>query len=75
MDVITALVMAAGSKHRVYATGSATYDTPVRSVQVSAVTFPDAEQAETFAAACMGDGVPALYCGLVDGEPTVAVMH
>lgn len=72
---IDMLVMAAGSTHQVYATGATTYPLPVGNARVSAVTFPDAEQAETFAAACMGDGVPAKYYGLLDGEHTVMVMH
>ncbi len=74
MDV-DALVMTAATKHGVYATGAETYTTPIRGVQITSVTFPDAEQAATFAAACMGDGVPARECGLIDGEYAVAVLH
>ncbi len=74
MDV-DALVMAAATKHGVYATGAETFTAPIRGVQLTAVTFPDEEQAATFAAACMGDGVPAMECGPIDGECAVAVLH
>jgi hypothetical protein len=71
---ITALVMTAATKYQVYATGAQTYLGPL-GVNFTAVTFPDAEQAETFVAACMGDGIPARYYGLVDHEHSVVVMH
>lgn len=73
MDV-DALVMTAYSLHGVRATGAATYQTQVPGVQLTVFTFPDADQADTFAAACMADGVPALRC-VADGEPAAAVTH
>lgn len=74
MDV-DALVMSVGVRHKVYATGSETFTTPINGVRITAITFPTAEQAATFAAACMGDGVPAMECGLIEGEFAVVVLH
>lgn len=72
---ITALVMTAAAKYGVCASGATTHSLPFGAALVTAVTFPSADQAETFAAACMGDGIPAKHYGPVDGEHTVAVMH
>jgi hypothetical protein len=72
---IDTLIMTAASKYQIYATGATTIALPFGDARVTAVTFPDQEQAETFAAACMGDGIPAGRCGPVEGEPAVLVIH
>jgi hypothetical protein len=71
---ITALVTAAAVKHQVYATSAHQLPPPLPGVHLAAITFPNADQAETFAAACMGDGIPARHVGAVDGEPTVVIL-
>jgi thiamine biosynthesis lipoprotein ApbE len=72
---IDELVMAAYTLHQVQATGATTHPTQIPGVRLTVVTFPDDAQADTFATACMADGVPALRCGQVDNEPAVTVMH
>lgn len=60
---ITEYVMALASRHQVYATG--VIDAPAPIINIVTMTFPDAGQARTAAAACMADGVPAIYAGPV----------
>lgn len=66
---IDQLVMAAAQLHRVYATGAETLAGPAGST-LTAVEFPDREQADRFATACMGEGIPARSYGT-----SVVVLH
>jgi hypothetical protein len=74
-DFATELVMTAGAKYRVYATSASTQRAPITGVHITEFTFGSEDDAETFAAACMGDGIPARYYGQLNGEHTVVVLH
>jgi hypothetical protein len=67
---IDALVMTAAAHHSLYADGAETFAGPLPGVQLSGVTFPDADDAQRFAQACMRDGIPARAYGA-----TAVVLH
>lgn len=60
---IDALVMTAHSLYDVRAESTETFAGPVDGVTITVVTFPDADDAETFADACMAEKIPARQYG------------
>lgn len=60
---IDALVMTAHNLHGVRAEGAETFAGPVEGVTITVVTFPDADDAETFTDACMSEKIPARQYG------------